>query len=63
MLAQRPAPGHAAAKIHTLITLGISIRTKPFVLKLGSAARVGSIPIVRSIFRCLAYPCFAVSAF
>jgi hypothetical protein len=36
------------AKIHTLITLGISTRTKPHVLKTGRAARVGSIAIARS---------------
>ena len=36
------------AKIHTLITLGIRIRTNRLVLGLGSAFPVGSIPIARS---------------
>jgi len=36
------------AKIHTLITLGLSNRTKPLVLKAQSRFPVGSIPIARS---------------
>jgi hypothetical protein len=45
------------AKIHTLITLGIRDRAKPLVFKPRKRRRVGSIPIARSTFRCLAAPC------
>jgi hypothetical protein len=37
------------AKIHTLITLGISIRTKPLVFRSRTVFPVGSIPIARSL--------------
>jgi hypothetical protein len=43
-------------KIHTPITLGIIVRTKPLVLKAEGAVRVGSILIARSTFLCLACP-------
>ena len=40
-----------AARIHTLITPGLSIRTKLLVLQARNTFHVGSIPIARSTFR------------
>src|ERR1700679_2916621 len=39
------------AKIHTLITLGIRVRTDPHVSRPGTAFPLGSIPIARSTLK------------
>jgi hypothetical protein len=56
-MAMYPYVAPHTAKIHTLITLGISIRRKPLVLWFRQHLPLGSIPIARSTFRCLACPC------